>query len=60
MTEHNSTLIDIRARFCSARFELYCDESIQLMLDWIKDLKDNDPIAMWCWTIVDRIYHTEV
>jgi hypothetical protein len=31
-----------------------------LMLDWIRDLKSSDPIAMWCWKILQGIYHLDL
>jgi hypothetical protein len=35
------------------------EESIALMLDWIRDLKSSDPIATWCWNIVSGIYNVK-
>jgi hypothetical protein len=29
------------------------------MLDWIRDLKDSDPIALWCYNILQGIYGVE-
>lgn len=36
MTQHNPMLRDIRSQLCGARFEAEVDESIDLMLDWIR------------------------
>jgi hypothetical protein len=57
MTEHNHMLMDIREHLCGVRFEQEYIESIRLMMDWISDLKDVDPIAMWCWRIIQSVYH---
>ena len=60
MTWHNPMLRDIRAQLCGPRFEGEADQTVQLMLDWIRDLKSSDPIAMWCWKIMQGIYHTDL
>jgi hypothetical protein len=52
-------LREIRAQLCGAQFEAKVDESIALMLDWIRDLKSSDPIAAWCWDIVSGIYKVD-
>jgi hypothetical protein len=36
MTQHNPMLRDIRAQLCGARFEAEVDQTIDLMLDWIR------------------------
>ena len=59
MTEHNRMLRDIRKHLCGQKFESDYNESIKLMLDWIQDLKASDPIAMWCWKILQNIYHRD-
>jgi len=59
LTRHNLMLRDIRAQLCGPRFESEVDQSIELMLDWIRDLKSSDPIAMWCWKILQGIYNLE-
>jgi hypothetical protein len=59
MTRHNPMLRDIRAQLCGARFETEVDESAEMMLDWIRDLKSTDSVAMWCWKILQPIYHME-
>jgi hypothetical protein len=38
MTNHNPMLRNIRAQFCGARFEAEVDQSIDLMLDWIRSV----------------------
>jgi len=52
-------LRDIRAQLCGQRFETEIDQTVELMLDWIRDLKSSDPIAQWCWKILQRIYNLE-
>jgi hypothetical protein len=52
-------LRDIRAQLCGPRFEAEFDESVDLMLDWIRDLKNTDAIAMWSWKILQGIYNID-
>ncbi|TAQ89561.1 hypothetical protein B7494_g2138 [Chlorociboria aeruginascens] len=56
MTRHNPMLRDIRSQLCGPKFEGEIDQTVELMLDWIKDLKGIDPIAMWCWKIISGLY----
>jgi hypothetical protein len=49
----------IREELCGAIFEKDCDISIELMIDWIRDLKSSDPFAMWCYKILRPIYDLE-
>ncbi|TVY73463.1 hypothetical protein LSUE1_G005444 [Lachnellula suecica] len=56
MSLHNEMLKKIRAQLCGPNFEAEVGISIELMLDWIRDLKSTDSIAMWCWKIVREIY----
>jgi hypothetical protein len=59
MTRHSPMLRDIRAQLCGPRFEAEIDQSVELMLDWIRDLKSSDPIALWCWKILQGVYHID-
>ncbi|TVY37943.1 hypothetical protein LSUB1_G003152 [Lachnellula subtilissima] len=59
MTRHNRMLQNIRANMCGPTFEADANISIGLMLDWIRDLKSVDPIASWCWKILQGIYPIE-
>jgi hypothetical protein len=49
----------IRAQLCGLRFEAEIDETVELMLEWIKDLQTTDPIALWCWKILQGVYRLE-
>ncbi|TVY19268.1 hypothetical protein LARI1_G002375 [Lachnellula arida] len=59
MTRHNVMLQNIRTNMCGPTFEADANISIGLMLDWIRDLKSSDPIASWCWKILQGIYPIE-
>jgi hypothetical protein len=59
MTQINPMLRDIRTQLCGARFEAEVNESVDLMLDWIRDLKSSDAIAKWCYRILQPMYNLE-
>lgn len=59
MTQINPMLRDIRTQLCGSRFEAEVNESVDLMLDWIRDLKGSDAIALWCYRILQPIYNLE-
>jgi len=59
MTQHNEMLRNIRAQFCSARFEEEIGPTVDTMIDWIRDLKSSDPIAQWCWNVLQGVYGLE-
>ena len=52
-------LQEIRMQLCGGRFEAEVGQSVDLMLDWIRDLKSSDSIALWCWNVLRGIYHME-
>ncbi|PVH88250.1 hypothetical protein DL98DRAFT_544144 [Cadophora sp. DSE1049] len=57
LTQHNPMLRDIRAQLCGPRFEADFDISVALMQDWIRDLKAVDPLALWCYKILQPLYN---
>lgn len=59
LTQHNPMLRDIRSQLCGPQFERDVEQSVDLMLDWIRDLKSSDPIAQWCWNILKGVYHMD-
>lgn len=56
LTRHNPVLRDIRAQFCGPAFEAEVNQTIDAMIDWIRDLRGCDSIAMWCWNILQGVY----
>lgn len=55
MARHNEMLQKICERLCGPTFWDDANASINLMRDWIRDLKSSDPIAMWCWKILQGV-----
>jgi len=49
----------ITAQLCGERFETEVGQSVDLLLDWIRDLKNNDSVALWYWKELRGIYHME-
>ncbi|KAF7906480.1 hypothetical protein EAF00_000759 [Botryotinia globosa] len=57
LSKGNIMLKDICDNLCGERYHSEIDETVRLMLDWIRDLKDaEDPIALWCWNMLRGIY----
>ena len=59
MTQQNPILRDIRAQLCGPRFEAEINETVDMMIDWIGDLRVCDPIALWCYKVIQPIYNLE-
>ncbi|KAH8676350.1 hypothetical protein BX600DRAFT_200653 [Xylariales sp. PMI_506] len=49
-------LIRIRTDFLGNQFDLEAQETTRLCIDWIRDLKEMDATALWCWTILGTFY----
>lgn len=59
MTRHSPMLGKIRESGCGQRFEEDLSISVELMIDWIRDLKTVDPIAKLCWKILQGVYNLD-
>jgi hypothetical protein len=59
LTRQSPILRQIRQQLCGPNFEADAEVSTEMMLDWIRDLKTSDPIAAWCYTILQGIYHMD-
>ena len=33
------------------------EETVMLMLDWLRDAKQEDAVAEWCWNVIQPLYH---
>ncbi len=60
MTQQNPMLRDIRTQLCGPRFEAEIDQTVDLMIDWIRDLRESDPIAMWCYKVIQPVYNLDL
>ena len=52
-------LIRIRTTHLGDRFDLDAKQTTSLYIDWIRDLKDVDATALWCWTVLKALYPLE-
>ncbi|KAK8056713.1 hypothetical protein PG993_001940 [Apiospora rasikravindrae] len=52
-------LVRIRATHLGERFDADAKQTTALYIDWIRDLKDIDPTARWCWSILQEVYSLE-
>lgn len=57
MTRVSPILRQIRLQLCGPNFDRQCDASTELMIDWIRDLKEADPIAKWAYGILRPVYN---
>lgn len=58
LSKLNPVLWKIRQGLCGgegSQFEKDVDESIELMVDWIEDMKEMCPIARWCMSILQPL-----
>ncbi|KAI0140115.1 hypothetical protein F4776DRAFT_577469 [Hypoxylon sp. NC0597] len=56
MTQQVPILVRIRATLMGTKFDQDANETTMLYIDWIRDLKDSDATALWCWEILKGIY----
>ncbi|OHW90513.1 fungal transcription factor domain-containing protein [Colletotrichum incanum] len=55
----NPTLSSIRQSHCRQGYEQEADLSVEWGIAWIRDLKDVDKTARWCWTILKGLYRLD-
>ncbi|OTB05460.1 hypothetical protein M426DRAFT_135847 [Hypoxylon sp. CI-4A] len=56
LTQQVPILVRIRTTLMEAKFDQDANETVALCIDWIRDLKDTDAAALWCWEILKGIY----
>lgn len=52
-------LLNIRTTLCGDSFELEARETVDLYLEWLRDLSPVDRAAEWAWDVVSCLYHVE-
>ncbi|GKT40050.1 uncharacterized protein ColSpa_00231 [Colletotrichum spaethianum] len=55
----NPTLSNIRQSHCRQGYEQEADLTVEWGIAWIRDLKDVDRTAQWCWTILKGLYRLD-
>lgn len=58
LSTKNMTLYQARNR-CGPEFELQAKMTVEMGLAWIRDLKDSDRCAQWCWAILKGLYRLD-
>jgi hypothetical protein len=56
LSQHAPILARIRANLLYDGFEADAKETTRLCIDWIRDLKDIDATALWCWTVLEEFH----
>ncbi|KAI1807632.1 hypothetical protein F4811DRAFT_446564 [Daldinia bambusicola] len=59
LTQQVPILMRIRGSLMGTKFDQDANETAGLCIDWIRDLKDTDATALWCWEILKGIYPLE-
>ncbi|KAI2621106.1 hypothetical protein GGR54DRAFT_639234 [Hypoxylon sp. NC1633] len=56
LTQQVPILIRIRTSLMGTKFDQDANETAILCIDWLRDLKDTDATALWCWEILKGVY----
>ncbi|KAI1770854.1 hypothetical protein F4818DRAFT_431242 [Hypoxylon cercidicola] len=56
LTQQVPILVRIRTSLMGTNFDQDANETAMLCIDWIRDLKDTDATALWCWEILKGVY----
>lgn len=59
MTRNSPILRQIKERLLGESWERAADETVECLIDWIRDLRVGDAVAGWCWGIVKGVYGVE-
>ena len=59
LSQQEPMLRRIRTNLCGSTFEAEAAETENLYIDWIRDLKNLDPTAAWCWGLLRGMYELE-
>ncbi|XXG99021.1 hypothetical protein Hte_005355 [Hypoxylon texense] len=56
LTQQVPILLRIRTSLMGSKFDQDANETVMLCIDWIRDLKNTDATALWCWEILKGFY----
>lgn len=59
LSQHVPILERIRSDLLGDQFTVDAKETVHLYIDWIRDLKDVDATASWCWSIIETLFPLE-
>ncbi|KAF7544531.1 hypothetical protein G7Z17_g9877 [Cylindrodendrum hubeiense] len=56
LSQQHPMLLRIRSTLCGQRIDVDVTETVNLYLDWLRDMKKIDSTANWCWTVIRLLY----
>ncbi|KAK7415507.1 hypothetical protein QQX98_005860 [Neonectria punicea] len=59
LSHHHPMLQRIRSSLCGENFDKDAAETVNLYLDWLRDMKRIDSTADWCWTVIRTVYQLD-
>ncbi|KAK7426144.1 hypothetical protein QQZ08_007310 [Neonectria magnoliae] len=59
LSRHHPMLQHIRSSLCGENFDEDAAETVNLYLDWLRDMKKMDSTADWCWAIIRAVYQLD-
>ncbi|CAM1506707.1 Fc.00g063480.m01.CDS01 [Cosmosporella sp. VM-42] len=59
LSQQHPMLLRIRSSFCGQRFDVDATETVNLYVDWLRDMKKIDSTAKWCWGIIRLLYRLD-
>ncbi|KAM5380189.1 hypothetical protein ACJZ2D_003640 [Fusarium nematophilum] len=59
LSQQHPMLVRVRSSLCGQRFDVEATETVNIYLDWIRDMKKIDSTANWCWNIIRLIYQLD-
>ncbi|OLN95885.1 hypothetical protein CCHL11_05056 [Colletotrichum chlorophyti] len=59
ISRKNPTVYNIRRSYCKPEFDNEAKLTVELCISWIRDLRDSDASARWCWNVLKGLYRLE-
>lgn len=59
LSQKKTLLGRVRKTLCGDSFEVSAVETVNLYIDWIRDVKNIDPTARWCWSKLRDLYNLD-
>jgi hypothetical protein len=60
LSRHHPVLARIRANFCGQQFDFEANETLELYIDWLRDMKKTDPGSERCWAAVKELFSLDI
>lgn len=59
LTQQHPMLMRIRSAFCGQNFDADATDSVNMYVEWLRDMKKVDSTANWCWSIIRLLYRLD-